>query len=133
MQPVVRNDFNSKDTKTFAAGWNTKYENDHVAALVDASYSRSKRDLEQIESYSGLSFAANSGGPSDTVSYTRVTPPGSDFPFVFTNTINYADTNLIQLTDPRGWGGGGTGNIVQAGFINATETLDELWSRRAKS
>ncbi|MEY4270274.1 MAG: hypothetical protein RLZZ58_1490 [Pseudomonadota bacterium] len=132
VQPVVRNDYDSKDTRTFAAGWNTKYENDHVSVMVDASYSRSKRDLEQIESYSGLSFAANATAPSDTVAYTRTTPPGSGFPFAFTNTINYADTNLIQLTDPRGWGGGGTGSIVQAGFINDTETLDELWSVRGE-
>ncbi len=128
VQPVVRNDYDSKDTKTFAAGWNTKYENENVAFTVDASYSRSKRDLEQIESYSGLSFAANGTAPSDTVAYTRTTPPGSGFPFLFTNTINYADTNLIQLTDPRGWGGGSAGSIVQAGFINDTETTDELWS-----
>jgi iron complex outermembrane receptor protein len=128
VQPVVRNDYDSKDTKTFAAGWNTKYENDHVILNLDASYSRSKRDLEQIESYSGLSFAANATAPSDTVSYTRTQPPGSGFPFIFKNTINYADTNLIQLTDPRGWGG----NIVQAGFINDTKTTDKLWSVRGE-
>ena len=133
VQPVVRNDYDSKDTRTLAVGWNTKYENDSVAVTVDASYSRSRRDLEQIESYSGLSFAANAAAPSDTVRYTRVTPPGSDFPFAFTNTINYADTNLIQLTDPRGWGGGGTGSIVQTGFINDTETLDELGSVRGEA
>jgi iron complex outermembrane recepter protein len=124
VQPVVRNDYDSKDTKTFAVGWNTTYENDDVVLNLDAAYSRSKRDLEQIESYSGLSFAANGAAPSDTVRYTRNTPPGSNFPFTFTNTIDYSNTNLIQLTDPRGWGGG----IVQAGFINQTETLDELWS-----
>ncbi len=128
VQPVVRNDYDSKDTKTFAAGWNTKYENDHVILSLDTSYSRSKRDLEQIESYSGLSFAANGAAPSDTVSYTRTRPPGSGFPFIFKNTINYADTNLIQLTDPRGWGG----SIVQAGFINDTKTTDELWSVRGE-
>ncbi len=133
VQPVVRNDYDSKDTQTIAVGWNTKFENDHVILDFDASYSKSKRDLEQIESYSGLSFAANSAAPSDTIGYTRVTPPGSDFPFVFTNTINYADTNLIQLTDPRGWGGGSTGSIVQAGFINATATDDELWSVRGEA
>lgn len=132
VQPVVRNDYDSKDTKTFAAGWNTKYENDHVILSLDASYSRSKRQLEQIESYSGLSFAANGAAPSDTVSYTRTTPAGSGFPFIFTNRIDYSNTTLIQLTDPRGWGGGSPGSIVQAGFINDTETTDELWSVRGE-
>jgi iron complex outermembrane recepter protein len=132
VQPVVRNDYDSKDTTTFAAGWNTKYENDNVILNFDASYSRSKRDLEQIESYSGLSYAANPAAPSDTVSYTRTTPPGSDFPFAFKNVIDYSNTTLIQLTDPRGWGGGSPGSIIQAGFINDTETKDEMYALRGE-
>jgi iron complex outermembrane recepter protein len=127
VQPVVRNDYDSKDTKTFAAGWNTKYENDSLILSLDASYSRSKRDLAQIESYSGLSYAANATAPSDRVTATR---NSSGFPYSFTNTINYADPNLIQLTDPRGWGSGG---IVQAGFLNDTETLDKLWSVKGEA
>ncbi|WP_226700335.1 TonB-dependent receptor [Qipengyuania gaetbuli] len=126
VQPVVRNDYDRKDTETFAAGWNTKYENDDVILNFDVSYSSSDRRLQQIESYSGLTYAANASGPSDTVTYTR---PSSGFPFNFTNTIDYSDTSLIQLTDPRGWGAGG---IVQAGFINDTSTDDELWSARAE-
>lgn len=126
VQPVVRNDYDRKDTETFAAGWNTKYENDDVILNFDVSYSSSDRRLQQIESYSGLTYAANASGPSDTVTYTR---PSSGFPFNFTNTIDYSDTSLIQLTDPRGWGADG---IVQAGFINDTSTDDELWSARAE-
>lgn len=123
VQPVVRNDYDRKDTTTFAAGWNTKYENDDILLNADLSYSKSDRRLQQIESYSGLSYGANPAAPSDTVTYTR---NNSGVPFTFTNVINYGDTNLIQLTDPRGWGGG-PGNIVQAGFINDTKTNDELW------
>ncbi|MBX7514683.1 TonB-dependent receptor [Qipengyuania sp. GH38] len=126
VQPVVRNDYDRKDTETFAAGWNTKYENDDVLLNFDVSYSSSDRRLQQIESYSGLTYAANASGPSDTVTYTR---PSSGFPFNFNNTIDYSDTSLIQLTDPRGWGADG---IVQAGFINDTSTDDELWSARAE-
>jgi iron complex outermembrane recepter protein len=124
VRPVVRNDFDSKDTKTLALGWNLNYENDDWALDLDASYSKSKRQLEQIESYSGLGFNATSA-VSDRVTYTR-NPNGS---FNFTNTVNYADTNLIRLTDPRGWGGGL--GIVQAGFINATDTKDDLFAVRA--
>lgn len=126
VQPVVRNDYDRKDTQTFAAGWNTKYENDEVILNVDLAYSSSDRRLQQIESYSGLSYAANPAAPSDTVTYTR---NSGGFPFMFDNVIDYSDTNLIQLTDPRGWGAGG---IVQAGFINDTETNDELWTARAE-
>lgn len=127
VQPVVRNDYDRKDTETFAIGWNTEYESDDVILMLDIAYSRSDRRLQQIESYSGLSFAANAAAPSDTVTATR---SNSGFPFVFSNVIDYSDTSLIQLTDPRGWGAGG---IVQAGFINDTETLDELWTIRGEA
>ena len=123
VQPVVRNDYDRKDTTTFAIGWNTTYENDDVIFAVDASYSSSDRRLQQIESYSGLTYGAGAG-PNDTVTYTR---SDSGFPFAFTNAIDYSDTSLVQLTDPRGWGAGG---IVQAGFINDTNTEDELWTIR---
>lgn len=127
VQPVVRNDIDLKDTTTFAAGWNTKYENDDVILNLDASYSTSDRRLQQIESYSGLTFAANPGGPNDTLTYNRT---DGGFPYSFQSSIDYSNTALIQLTDPRGWGGGR--GIVQAGFINDTNTDDELWAGRAE-
>lgn len=123
VQPVVRNDYERKDVQSFAAGWNTKYENDDILVNVDLSYSKSDRRLESVESYSGLTFAAQPG-PADVIVANRQT---SGFPYQFTSQINYADANLIQLTDPRGWGADG---IVQAGFINDTATNDELWSGR---
>ena len=125
VQPVVRNDYERKDTTTWALGWNTKYENDDFLLNLDLSYSRSDRRLQQIESYSGLTFGARPG-PADIIVANR---QSSGFPYQFTSQINYADTNLIQLTDPRGWGADG---IVQAGFINDTDTEDELWSGRAE-
>ena len=67
VRPVVRNDFDRKDTETFAAGWNGKYENDDVILSLDVSYSKSDRRLQQIESYSGLGFGAASTLPSDTI------------------------------------------------------------------
>jgi iron complex outermembrane recepter protein len=127
VQPVVRNDYDRKDTETFAIGWNTQYESDDAILMLDVAYSRSDRRLQQIESNSGLSYAANAAAPSDTVVANRAT---GGFPYQFTNQIDYSDTNLIQLTDPRGWGAGG---IVQAGFINDTETEDELWTIRGEA
>jgi iron complex outermembrane recepter protein len=127
VRPVVRNDYDRRDTETFAAGWNAKYENDDVILQLDVSYSKSDRRLQQIESYSGLGYGAANTLPSDTIGYTR---SNGGFPFSFTNTIDYSNTNLIRLTDPRGWGGGR--NIVQTGFINDTETLDDLWTVRGE-
>ncbi len=127
VQPVVRNDYDRKDTTTFAGGWNTKYENDDVILNLDLSYSMAKRRLKQIESYSGFGYGASDMDPSDVVTYVR---NGNGFPFSFTNTADYSDTNTIVLTDPRGWGGGR--NIVQGGFINDTFTKDELYAGRAE-
>lgn len=127
VRPVVRNDYDRRDTETFAAGWNAEYENDDVILSLDVSYSKSDRRLQQIESYSGLGFGAANTLPSDTITYTR---NSSGVPFSFTNVIDYSNTTLIQLTDPRGWGGGR--NIVQTGFINDTETNDDLWTVRGE-
>lgn len=125
VQPVVRNDYERKEVNNFAVGWNTKYESDDILLNIDLSYSKSDRRLQQIESYSGLTFGARPG-PADVIVSQR---QSSGFPFQFTSRINYADTSLIQLTDPRGWGANG---IVQAGFINDTATDDELWSGRVE-
>ncbi|MBX7495278.1 TonB-dependent receptor [Qipengyuania sp. 6B39] len=129
VQPVVRNDYDRKDVETFAIGYNAQYETDDVLIMADVAYSRADRRLQQIESYSGLNFRAQTGpgfNVGDVVTYTRNT---GGFPFLFTNQIDYSDTDLIQLTDPRGWGADG---IVQAGFINDTETEDELWTMRGE-
>ncbi|TIX51726.1 TonB-dependent receptor [Alteraurantiacibacter aquimixticola] len=126
VRPVVRNDYDRKDTETFAIGWNTQYDSDDAILMLDVAYSRSDRRLQQIESYSGLSYAADPASPSDTV--VAMLSSGG-FPFQFSNQIDYSDTDLVQLTDPRGWGAGG---IVQAGFINDTETEDELWTIRGE-
>lgn len=125
VQPVVRNDYDRKDTTNWSVGWNTKYENDAILLNFDVAYSRADRRLQSIESYSGLTYAAGPG-PSDTVTYTR---QPSGFPFQFSNLIDYSDPNLVQLTDPRGWG---ADSIVQAGFINDTTTKDRMWSARAE-
>ncbi|WP_435202038.1 TonB-dependent receptor [Qipengyuania sp. 902] len=130
VQPVVRNDYDRKDVETFAVGYNAKYENDDVILMADIAYSRADRRLQQIETNSGLNFAAQTGegyNLGDVVTYTR---NRGGFPFQFSNRIDYSDTSLIQLTDPRGWGGGR--GIVQAGFINDTSTDDELWTMRGE-
>ncbi|MEN3973002.1 TonB-dependent receptor [Sphingomicrobium sp. XHP0235] len=128
VQPVIRNDYDRKDTQTFAAGWNVAYDGEDVLLNLDASYSNSDRRLEQIESYSGFGYGAPDGAVQDTVSY-QLSDDG--FPFIFSNTANYADTSTIFITDPRGWGGGR--GLVQAGFINDTRTKDDLTTLRAEA
>lgn len=119
VSPVVRNDFDRKATENWALGWrNTWTPTERTTVDLDLNFSQSIRKQQNIESYSGLGYGRT--GPTDTITFSR-RPDGI---YNFTSAVNYADTSLIRLTDPQGWGGGN--NVVQAGFINSPNTKDEL-------
>ena len=128
---VMRNDINIRNAELFGAAWNGKYRfNENWSIEGDISYSRADRKDQLIESYSGTGYAQS--GLKDSLGFA-LAPDGRTF---FNPSLNYADTNLFVLTDPQGWGGGNTdpntGNpLVQAGFINAPNTKDELTHLRA--
>lgn len=115
---VVRNDANGRDTDTYAAGWRNVYETDGWKFDLDLNYSRSDRQQRNLESYSGTGYGTS--GPTDSIGFAV----GSGGLYNLTSRLDYTDTNLIVLTDPQGWGGGN--DLVQAGFINAPNTEDEL-------
>ncbi len=121
---VIRNDFNERRADLFSAGWNGHFDSDTWGVEMDISYSKADRNDRLIESYAGTGFG-DSGGAADTLTITR-NPNGT---FNFTPTIDYSNPSNFVLTDPLGWGGGN--DVVQAGFINAPETTDELWHLRA--
>ncbi len=120
---VIRNDFNERRADLFSAGWNSRYDTDTWGVEVDISYSKADRADRLIESYAGTGFGS-AGGAADTITITR-NPNGT---FNFSPTLDYSNPNNFVLTDPLGWGGGV--DVVQAGFINAPETTDELWHLR---
>lgn len=120
---VIRNDLNLRDAELFALGWNTKFVDGPWTVETDVSYSNADRSDQLIESYSGTSYAAASGG--DTLGFVT----GGDFTS-FSPTINYAGANIV-LTDPQGWGAGN--GLVQAGFINSPTTEDALTQVRASA
>ncbi len=115
---VVRNDANGRDTDTYAAGWRNTYEADGWKLDLDLNYSRSDRQQRNLESYSGTGYATS--GIDDTIGFQV----GSGGLYNLTSQLDYTDTNLIRLTDPQGWGAGN--DLVQAGFINAPNTEDQL-------
>lgn len=121
---VIRNDLNVRRAELFSSGWNAKYNSDNGWALaVDISYSRATRRDELIESYSGTGYGFT-GGAADTLTFSQA-PGGVPS---FSSLLDYSATtgpNRILLTDPLGWGAGA--GVVQAGFINAPSTVDELW------
>ena len=120
---VVRNDLNVRRASLLSTGWNGSWDSDGWGVDMDISYSRARRHDDLIESYSGTGFGS-AGGVADTIFFNQA-PGGVP---QFTGSLDYGDTNLFVLTDPLGWGGGV--DVVQAGFINAPETTDELWHLR---
>lgn len=116
---VMRNDIDERNAKLFAFGWNVRNQfNESWAVESDLSYSRAKRDDFLLESYGGTGF--NGSGATDSLGF-QLRPGGG---FEFSPTLDYTNPNLFLLTDPQGWGGGA--GVVQAGFLNAPQTEDQL-------
>ncbi len=123
---IQRNDFNQRDATTYAFGLNGEFAvSDKVKLTIDGSMSHSKRTDFLLETYSGSGY--NGAGLGDSVTVTR-RPNGL---YSFSTTLNYADTNVIRITDPGGWGYNGTTSVVQAGFLNRPSFKDDLKSLRA--
>ena len=115
VRPVLRNDLNEGDDKLFAIGWNQAWElGEYWNAELDLSHSQADRHESILETYSGTR-----AGVTDSVDFAldpRTWPQ-------FSYGLDYADPNVIVLTDPGGWG--------QDGYIKTPEIEDELTSFRA--
>ena len=118
--PVLRNDFNTSDGKTFAIGGNIKYHiTDGLKLVLDGNYSHAHRHDNTYEIYGGSANAGN--GPSGLATVTRL----SDGTYgVDISGINYADTSDVSLTDPQGWN--------QVGFNNVPDLKDTVKGLRAE-
>lgn len=123
---VQRNDLNDRTSDMFSLGWNNNVRlNDAIQLNVDAAWSRATRQDELIETYSGTGYAGS--GQRDTITITRQ----NNGTYQIIPTLDYADTNVIRITDPGGWGYNGTNAVVQAGFQNRPKFSDDLKSLRA--
>ncbi|QAY79473.1 TonB-dependent receptor [Sphingosinicella sp. BN140058] len=123
---VQRNDLNRRKADNFSLGWNGDLRiADKVRFNVDASWSHAERTDFLLETYSGTGY--NLSGAKDTVRITA-NPNGT---FDIVPTLDYSDTGVVKITDPRGWGFNGTQAAVQAGFLNRPDFEDDLKSLRA--
>lgn len=114
VQGVVRNDTRFRDAEMFSIGGNIQKElNELWNVELDVSHSSIDRVDTDLELYAGTGSGFGNGA-SDNIGF-NIGPGGG---FVFTPTIDYADANLMLLTDPQGWG--------QVGFIKAPSTKDDL-------
>ncbi len=117
VDPVVRNDLNTREAETLALGANFRFQlNDNWAVIADLSHSKVDRTDQIIESYSGTGYAG--AGANTDITYTIDERGVASFDI----GVDYADPSQIFLTDPKGWGG----NRVQAGYLNSPTTDDEL-------
>ncbi len=123
---VQRNDLNEREADNLSIGWNTVFGiGDKTHLTLDASYSHAKRTDFLLETYSGTGY--QTAGAADTLHISQ----NSNGTFNIVPTLDYADSSLFGLTDPRGWGYNGTSAVVQAGFLNKPQFKDDLLSLRA--
>lgn len=54
VQPIVRNDNNTREDKLTSVGWNTSYKLDPMTFTLDLSYSKAERDQSTLETYAGM-------------------------------------------------------------------------------
>lgn len=122
---IVRNDFNTRDDKITALGWNTEFKfADKWSAKADLSASRAERDEMILETYAGQlqrgAFDFNLA-LGDGVSQ-------------FKPLSNYADASTTLLMDPRNWGHDGLVKYphvvddIKALRLSAKRDLDGLFS-----
>ena len=127
---VIRNDAFQRHAKLYSFGWNLDYKGDDGwDAMLDASYSQTKRNELALETYAGTGRAGT--GATDTIGF-NTGPTGS----TFTHNINYGDYSTILLTSPQGWGGtqiGTNGSRIdggQDGYYNNRIVNDKLYQLR---
>lgn len=130
VKAVMRNDVVRRKSNIFAGGLNVEYEpNDGLVLEADASYSRLRKTEENIEIYAGTGRGA-ANGVRDPMGFSL----GSEGVIRFMPQLDYTDTGLFQLTDPRGWcGRPGFPGDCQDGFINAPKVRDQLASLRLQA
>jgi len=112
VNPVYQSNYDTRDDKMYALGWNTSLQRDKWTLDADLSYSKVNRKDQPLEAYAG--------GPTENNLAFSI-PFGNDFP-TFTPSFDYADPNLVKLSDPGFWG--------QDAFMRKTQIDDELGSLR---
>ncbi|ALK97897.2 TonB-dependent receptor [Massilia sp. WG5] len=101
LEPIVRNDYNTRKDTLFAAGWNTRVKlANRWSADGDLSYSSAKRKETTSETYAGLG-PANSGVTDNNFQFQI--PVGAGLP-QFTPSVDFTNPAIIKLTDVGGWG-----------------------------
>ncbi len=129
---VGRSDIRTTKADLYSAGWNGEYNKDAWTVVADLGYSSADRKSSRFEAYfgtgrGGAPAGSAAAGVTDTIGFTSAP---NDFGWQLTKRLNYADPNLMLLTDPGGWSGGSIGTLDQNGYLNTPTIDDELLSAR---
>jgi iron complex outermembrane receptor protein len=118
VKPVLREELDHHDDEIKSIGWNNKFRfGDGWELAADLSYGKANSTQSLLEEYAGTGQGSN--GAKDTWYFSQ--NPGTGLPH-FDVGLNYADPNLIKLTDSGGWG--------QDGYLKFPKTSDELKAAR---
>jgi iron complex outermembrane receptor protein len=118
VQPVLREELDHHDDKIRSIGWNNKLRfGDGWTASSDLSYAKANTNQSFLEEYAGASRAGST--LQDNFYFSQ--DPTTGVPH-YNVGLNYADPNLIKLSDPGGWG--------QDGYIKFPKVSDELKAAR---
>ena len=117
VKPVLREEVDHHDDKIRSIGWNNKLRfGNGWEASADLSYGKASSSQSLMEEYAGTPKGT---GATDTWNFSI--DPSTGLPH-FGVGLNYADPNLIKLTDSGGWG--------QDGYLKYPKTSDELKAAR---
>jgi len=146
---VIRNDGESKDATLSTYGMNIEWNlNDDWTMEFDGAYSKVKKTITNIESYSGVGRAGlATQGPASARSW-MMTPTGVMYsPHPTIPMVNLTDFDMIRLAGPQAWGGAMApiqqfadvtlpdGSVIgppqsQDGFVNEPEFKEDLTTLR---
>ena len=119
--PVIENYANDRVADTYALGGNLLWNNDRgTRAMLDVSWSRTKRNDDRLETTVGLGRALPYATGQLTYNLTDQGPQ-------FTSTYDGASSALV-LTDVEGW----SSSPIQAGYDKIRKSTDDLKAIRAE-
>ncbi|RQO62110.1 TonB-dependent receptor [Paucibacter sp. KBW04] len=121
---VIRNHNEDYTDKLESIGWANNLTVGGWAFKSDLSYSKVVKDSTRYETTAGL--PGNTANAADTISFSGF--DGTNLSAVQYKTgLNYADPNIIKLTDVQGWAGD---KGVQDGYYANPKTTDKIQAIR---
>ena len=133
---VIRNHNEGADDELNAYGLNARWKLDSWTFTGDVAGSKVTKESARYETTAGLpgngnptqtGGAALTPGATGSISWTGFTG-GNHGDLKFTSPTNFADRNVVKLTDVMGWGGGPA--TPQAGYVASPSVSDELKNLR---